>query len=122
MNRPTRTEVVDAIGAAAELDIAELLAALEPVRDALAQSREDVTEALTLLTNADSYTRQARHAELRKARARRDAFKRVIFAVEHLVSRLQESDESAAPKPDYIAQAVAAIDAATVRRASGGRS
>lgn len=121
MNRPTGPEVVAAIGAAAEIDIAELLAALEPVRDALTQSREDVTEALTLAGNADSYTREARYAELRKARARRDAFKRVIFAVEHLVSRLQET-EPATPKPDYIAQAVAAIDAETVRRASGGRS
>ncbi|MBI4900909.1 MAG: hypothetical protein HY829_10580 [Actinobacteria bacterium] len=120
MNRPTGPEVVEAISAAAEIDITELLAALEPVRDALATAREDVTEALTLAGSADSYNREVRYAELRKARARRDAFKRVIFAVEHLASRLHEGDGPPAPKPDYIAQAVAAIDAATVRRARGG--
>ena len=68
----------------------ELRAALAPIERELARARQDVLRAIQAASSAErGPARESRFAELRRARARRDAYRRVICAVEQLCVQIE---------------------------------
>ncbi|HEY5482792.1 MAG TPA: ABATE domain-containing protein [Propionibacteriaceae bacterium] len=84
------------------IDLAELAAMAKPIRHELTHTRRNVTRFLWVATNGETKAEriQAR-TDLRRARTLRDAYKRLLLAIQTVI----------APKPDCLDAMCAAIDA-----------